>query len=145
MNPFAIDQTFVVSVKALREILTEITTDKERWWIEDEKEKGVVIGYNGTGDEVNNVLFEFPKIAQIPFPDGDGEIICLYPVSREAVQRGLYWQDDRLLADEVRDWESFWQPLVKRIAERYAEGSGVRSMSSTENDSSSSSPNRNTT
>lgn len=138
----------MVSVKAIREILKEISSERERWWVEEEDSASVTLGYNKLPEAdlgLNNILFRFPKVANIPlFPDGDGEIICLYPISRDAVQRGLYWENDRLLADEFRDWETFWPPIQKIVARRYSEGSGVRSMSP-KDDSSSSSPNRSAT
>ena len=125
-NPFAVDRTYVVSVKALREVLKDISTPDTRWWVEDDHEHGVVVGYRAA--EHNDILFEFPKIASVPLLP-DGEIICLYPVSRSMVQRGLYWQENQLLNDEVRDWEEFWTPIRRGLAKCYSEGSGVRSMS----------------
>jgi hypothetical protein len=130
-NPLAVDRTYVVSVKALREILKEISTKDEHWWIENDHDYGTVVGYRCGSNELNNILFEFPKIASVPlFPDGDGEIICLYPVSRDVVQRGLYWEKNCLLNDEVKDWESFWPPIQRMLAKRYSKDGGVRSISS---------------
>jgi hypothetical protein len=123
-NPFAIDRTFVVSVKALRGILKEISAGKERWWIEENRPRGVVIGYNAGTEELNSIQFEFLKIVDVPlFPDGDGQIVCLYPASRGSIQRGLYWQANRLVFDEVKDWGAFWPPIREALARRYSEGS----------------------
>jgi len=128
-NPFAVDRTFVVSVKALRGILKEISTAKERWWVEEDKPHSIVIGYNTGTEELNNIQFEFLKIADVPlFPDGDGQIVCLYPVSRGSIQRGLYWQANRLVFDEVKDWEAFWPPIWEALTRRY---SGSSSSSAT--------------
>ena len=104
-NPFSTDLSYVVSVKALREILDGISTEDERWWIDEEKSESVVIGYNDCSQcglhssGIHDILFKFPKIASLPFLDGDGEMVCLYPNSRKAVQRGLYWENGNLLND----------------------------------------------
>lgn len=112
MNPFAIDRAYVVSVRALREVLMETSVRCEsRWWVAENAAQDVTIGYRHTEDDLNVVLFKFPKIANIPFPDNDGEIVCLYPISREAVQRGLYWENEELKNDEIRDWVDFWLPI----------------------------------
>jgi hypothetical protein len=128
-NPYGVDKAYVISVKALREILKEISTDEGHWWIAEDKSYSIVIGFalgKMVADELNNILFEFPKVASISlFPDGDGEIVCVYPISREAVQRGLYWENNRLLNDEVKDWEAFWPPLKTAIAKRYSEGGSM--------------------
>lgn len=120
-NPFAVDQAFVVSVRALRAILKEISTDGQRWWMEEDNEQSVVIGYNASVEGFNDVLVEFPKIAKVPlFLNADGEIVCLYPVSRRVVQGGLYKKDDKVLLDEVRDWETFWPPIRRALRKHCA-------------------------
>ena len=124
-NPFAVDKIYVISVKALREVLKEISTDEGRWWIAEDRPHNVVVGFTlgkMLADELNNILFKFPKIANVWLFGEDGEIVCMYPISRETIQRGLYWDKDRLVCDEVRDWEAFWPPIKAAMAKRYSGG-----------------------
>lgn len=124
-NLFAVvDQALVASVKAIREAMDTISTPNNRWWIEEETPSSVIMGYNPTPSsrvpDINNVLFEFPKIAKLElFPEGGGEMVCLYPFSRKEIQKGLHWSGGRLLHDDFKDWERFWKPLEKALQTRY--------------------------
>lgn len=125
-NPFGVDRAYVVSIRALKGILLEISSPASRWWVEEVREDSVAVAHDRQpGSQIpglETVTFFFPKIASIPlFPDQeDGEILCLYPLARVAGKTGLYMQGGRLLADDFRDWEPFWRPLEKGLAERRA-------------------------
>jgi hypothetical protein len=125
-DPFGVDRAYVVSIRALREILQGISSLSDRWWIEETRKYSVVVAHDRQpGSQIpglETITFSFPKIASIPlFPDPEeGEILCLYPLARVAGKTGLYMQGGRLLADDFRDWEPFWRPLEKGLAERRA-------------------------
>jgi hypothetical protein len=119
-NPFAVGTSYIASIRAIREILEIIsTTSGDRWWIESETGNDVTIAYAPAAgaSELDHIMFKFPKIHHLPLPDGAGELVCLYPVTREPVQAGLYMERGELLGDDCRDWEQFWPAFKNGIEE----------------------------
>lgn len=125
-NPFGVDRAYVVSVKALKKVLRGVSSPSGKWWVEEVRQDSVVVAHDRhpeaqvPGLEV--ITFAFPKIADIRlFPDqGEGEIVCLYPLARVAGKTGMYMQGGRVLEDDFRDWEPFWRPVEKGLAQHHA-------------------------
>jgi hypothetical protein len=122
-NPFSVDRAYVVSVRALKKVLAKISSPASKWWVEEVREKSAVVAQDRQPESLvpgmEVITFSFPKIADISlFPDREeGEILCLYPLARIAEKPGLYLQGNRLLADDFRDWEPFWRPVERELAE----------------------------
>jgi hypothetical protein len=144
MNPFAVDQTYVASVRALYEILAEISDRGQgRWNISDRSEHHVVLAFSPDSEpEINIVKFRFPIIGYLPFPNLEGVIVALYPPIRQDVEYGLHMQRGNIVHDPVADWDAFWLPIAEELKKRHS--TGMCSGTST-TDSSSSSESRNRT
>lgn len=125
INSFAVDQAYVASVRAIIEIFRDISSSSECWWIEREGEHSIDLAYNSLKDQDATIIFRFPKIKRVLlFPEGDWEIVCLYPICREVVQPGIYWDEDRILSDDFQDWEKFWRPIANALEIRYSSQAG---------------------
>lgn len=125
MNPFRVDQTYVVSVRALHEITAEIShAGHGRWWIDDTSEHEVVLAFSPEeAPTVNFLKYRFPVIGYLPFPQLDGVIVALYPAIRQQLGCGLFHEfQDGLVSDDVVDWETFWTPIWKQLQKRYSGG-----------------------
>jgi hypothetical protein len=142
-NPFTTaDISLVVSVRTLNEALKSISTQQDFWWIIKNTSQSVTVGYRNSYDHpgmdlrLSMIAFKFPKIVTYPLlsPRGMDDIVCLYPASRVAVQKGLYWENEELKNDEVRDWITFWPPIkialeivLDKLYKLYSEGGSTTS------------------
>ena len=113
-NYYAVDQAFIVSVRALKRILKRIssTNDRNWWWIMKETQYFVTVA-QGPLLGFPERSFRFPKVAHIKLFGEDGEMVCMHPYTSGVVQRSMRVHDGRLKYAE--DWEPFWSPIKVAI------------------------------
>ncbi len=128
-NPFPIDQCYVVSIVALREICQSLSESGEKQWLVAFPQHSLEHGYdfknvhirynNPSGSIENYISFTFPVVAQLPlFEREEGEMVCLYSLAAHAKETALYMESDDVCRDDIADWEAFWFPLEAKIAAR---------------------------
>jgi hypothetical protein len=120
-NPFAVDTSYIASVKAVHEILKSISTPNDRWWVEGETKKYITIAYDPEAGArmpgINIITFQFPKVFHLPFPAHDGEMVCLHWGARIEGKQGLYVDGSRIVNDDINDWEKFWPAFKAGLEE----------------------------
>lgn len=128
-NPFPIDQCFVVSIAALREICQSLSESGEKKWQVVFPEHTVERGYdfknvhvrynNPSGSLENHISYTFPVVAQLPlFKGEEGEMACLYSLAARSKESAFYMDGDELCHDDIGDWEAFWFPLEAKLTAR---------------------------
>lgn len=103
-------QTFVVGVDFLREVLQNLSSGKERWWIEKESATSVIFGHDRPEDE------ETPQLSPtlISIAKVDEDTICLF-TSQKIVKPGIYRYKRRKIRDEALDLDRSWEPLKRAL------------------------------
>jgi len=129
-----VDLAVVVSVEILRQVLTKLSTNGKKWWIACEPasamEKGfLTIGYGDPGcvDRLNTIHYKVPILNQDPPIRGPDKLVVLLDSSVVIPEQcGLYREGDRVLEDEVADFEDFFTPITRAMVPVLAEYTGAR-------------------
>ena len=134
LNLDDVELAVVVNVEILRQVLKTLSRNGKKWWIACEPayalESGfVTVGYGDPGcvDRLNTVYYKIPILNQdLPFGGPDNLVVLLDSSVVVAEQCGLYREGDRVLEDEIADFEDFFTPIVRAIVPVLAEYTGAR-------------------
>ena len=80
--------------------------------LEDQDDSGIILTFSDLGltDMPNQICYRF-----LAYPQALGGapdlLVCLHPSLIHPVVEGLYFEDDKLLADPLEDFGAFWPPL----------------------------------
>jgi hypothetical protein len=129
-----VDLAVVVNVEILRQVLKKLSKNGKKWWIACEPaytlESGfVTVGYGDPGcvDRLNTVYYKLPILNEDPPVGGSDKLVVLLDSSVVVPeQRGLYREGDRVLEDEISDFEDFFTPIERAMAQVLAEYNGAR-------------------
>ena len=124
----------VVNVEILRQVLQKLSRNGKKWWIACEPgyalESGfVAIGYGDPGcvDRLNTIYYKVPILNEDPPLGGPDKLVVLLDSSVVVPeQRGLYREGDRVLEDEIADFEDFFMPIARGMVTVLAEYTGAR-------------------
>lgn len=106
-------QTFVVGVDFLREVLQNLSSTRERWWIEKESATNLIVGHDRPDDEERPQLS--PTLISVAKVDAD--TVCLF-TSQKIVKPGIYRYKGRTIRDEALDLEWSWERLKRELLKR---------------------------
>ena len=114
------DCGIILAFSDLEARLQAISIGTHQWTLHPDREVGpfdrkmtsVSVWYSNPGltDMPNQICYRFPAYPQAlgGVPD---LLVCLHPSLIDPVVEGLYFEDDRLLADPLEDFGAFWPPL----------------------------------
>ena len=107
-------ESFVVGADSLKELLQQMSTDKEKWWIKKETATSLILGHH------DHQIAELTQVAPflVRVAKADKDIVCLY-CAQEVVQPGQYLCNGRKVRDAGEDFDRFWKPLNRAISLRY--------------------------
>lgn len=129
-----IEIAVAVNVEVLRQVLKKLSRNGKKWWIACEPayalESGfIIIGFGAPGcvDRLNTIFYKVPILNEDPPLGGPDKLVVLLDSSViVAEQCGLYREGDRVLQDEIADFEDFFTPIVRAMVPVLAEYIGVR-------------------
>ena len=129
-----VDIAVAVNIEILRQVLKNLSRNGKKWWIACEPayavEAGfVTIGYGDPGcvDRLNTIFYKVPVLNEDPPLGGPDKLVLLFDSSVVVPeQRGLYREGDRVLEDEIADFEDFFTPIVRALVPVLAEYTGAR-------------------
>lgn len=107
-------QSFVVGVDSLKEILQQMSTDKEKWWIKKETATSLILGHHDHQDAESTQVAPF----LVRLAKADQDIVSLY-CAQAVVQPGRYLRNGRRVPDAGEDFDRFWKPLNRAISLHY--------------------------
>lgn len=109
-----ITQTFVVGVDSLREILQQLSSEKDKWWVKKETANSLILGHIGPQNA------DTPQVAPflVCLAKVDKDTACLF-TAQKVVQPGRYLRNGKRVRDWDEDNERFWVPLNREISRRY--------------------------
>ena len=134
LNLDDVDLAVVVSLEILRQVLKTLSRNGRKWWIACEPayamEAGfVTIGYGdpGCADRLNTVYYKLPILnRELPLGGPDKLVVLLDSSVVVPEQCGLYREGDRVLEDEITDFEDFFMPITRAMVPMLAEYTGAR-------------------
>lgn len=108
-----VDESFVVGVDFLHKVLKSLSSETDKWWVEEESANSVVLGHCANGREnaqVATLLIRVPKITP--------RRVCLHWTAQETVKKGHHKLNARIVEDP-EEIDRFWGPLRYLLAECY--------------------------
>ena len=134
LNLDDVDLAVVVNVEILRQVLKTLSRNGRKWWIACEPahamEAGfLTIGYGDPGcvDRLNTVYYKVPILNEDPPLGGPDKLVVLLDSSVVVPEQcGLYREGDRVLEDEITDFEDFFIPIARAMVPLLAEYTGAR-------------------
>lgn len=134
LNLEDVDLAVAVNIEILRQVLKTLSRNGRKWWIACEPayalESGfVTVGYGDPEcvDRLNTVYYKLPILNQDPPLGGPDKLVVLLDSSVVVPeQRGLYREGDRVLEDEIADFEDFFMPIARAMVPVLAEYTGAR-------------------
>jgi hypothetical protein len=123
LNLDEVELGFVVSLETLREVLKSMSVRGRTWWIASDpvdamQTHTVTIGHGDPGchDLLNTLYYRVPVLNEEMPPAGSNQLRLMLDSSVVwAEQPGLYFEDGRVLKDELADLKSFYDPIERAL------------------------------
>lgn len=125
---YLIEHGYILPFSALEAYLTKISSGAHQWSAQlipraladrhGHYRNYVAVGYtNPDIPHMPNMLCYLFPLVENELSEGvrPNALVCLHPTGAIPLTRGLYFEDDRLGADILEDWNRFWEPLGKEL------------------------------
>ena len=124
----------VVNLEILRQVLKKMSRNGKKWWIACEpsyaQEAGfITIGFGDPGcvDRLNTLYYKVPVLNEDAPLGGPDKLVVLLDSSLVVPEQcGLYREGDRVLQDELADFQDFFTPILQAMVPVLAEYTGAR-------------------
>ena len=121
----AVGLGIIISLKELRGVLRDLSTEGMRWWVASDPRDTLETGTITVGhfdprcwDRLNRLYFRIPTLNEILEDRTDDLVLLFDPLLITADEPGYYFRNGHTSEDSAKDFISFFNPLSDALVTR---------------------------